>query len=90
LAFSLDAKIRKEFPDKKCYVQAEDCNKKLKDLAKFLRSEKGKHYKVLGFIDPKGMQLEWLSIEVLRGLSIDLWILNPTSGREYLQICFQS
>lgn len=26
------------------------------------------------------MQLEWSSIEILRGLAIDLWILNPTSG----------
>ncbi|HLG40705.1 MAG TPA: three-Cys-motif partner protein TcmP [Chitinophagaceae bacterium] len=80
LASSLETKIRKEFDDKKCYVQAEDCNKKLKDLAKFLRTEKGKPYKVLGFIDPKGMQLEWSSVEILRGLPIDLWILNPTSG----------
>ncbi len=26
------------------------------------------------------MQLEWGPLEVLRGLPIDLWILNPTSG----------
>ena len=80
LASSLEAKIKEQFPNKKFYVQAKDCNQKLKDLAKFLRSAEGKDYKVLGFIDPKGMQLEWASLEVLRGLSIDLWILNPTSG----------
>lgn len=40
LASSLDDKIKKEFPNKKCYVLAEDCNKKLKDLAKFLRQRK--------------------------------------------------
>ncbi len=80
LALSLEAKIKNEFYDKEFYVQAKDCNQKLKDLAKFLRSEKGKAYKVLGFIDPKGMQLEWSSLEILRGLHIDLWILNPTSG----------
>ena len=80
LALSLEAKIKNDFPNKECYVQAKDCNQKLKDLAKFLRSEKGKMYKVLGFIDPKGMQLEWASLEILRGLPIDLWILNPTSG----------
>ena len=39
---------------------------------------------VLGFIDPKGMQLEWSSLEILRGLPIDLWILNPTSGANRL------
>jgi len=79
-ASSLETKIKKQFPQKKCFVQAEDCNKKLRDLARFLRSDKGKPYKVLGFIDPKGMQLEWSSIEILRGLAIDLWVLNPTSG----------
>lgn len=80
LALSLEAKIKVDFPEKECYVQPKDCNQKLIDLAKFLRSEKGKMYKVLGFIDPKGMQLEWTSLEILRGLPMDLWILNPTSG----------
>lgn len=80
LASSLKTKIRQSFPNKKFYVQAKDCNQKLKDLVKFLRSADGKAFKVLGFIDPKGMQLEWSSLEVLRGLPIDLWILNPTSG----------
>ncbi len=80
LADSLESKIKTDFPHKECYVQPKDCNQKLKDLAKFLRSDKGKMYKVLGFIDPKGMQLEWASLEILRGLPIDLWILNPTSG----------
>ena len=80
LATLLESKIREQFPDKKFYVQAKDCNQKLKDLARFLRSNEGKPYKVLGFIDPKGMQLEWASLEILRGLPIDLWILNPTSG----------
>lgn len=69
-AKSLALKIKSEFSDKKFYVQAEDCNQKLKDLAKFLRSPKGKEYKVLGFIDPKGMQLEWSSLETLRGLPV--------------------
>lgn len=80
LANSLEIKIKKMFPNKEFYVQAKDCNQKLKDLAKFLRSDKGKDYKVLGFIDPKGMQLEWSSLKTLRGLPIDLWVLNPTSG----------
>lgn len=76
----MQSKIKTDFPQKECYVQPKDCNQKLKDLAKFLRTDKGKMYKVLGFIDPKGMQLEWASLEILRGLPIDLWILNPTSG----------
>jgi three-Cys-motif partner protein len=86
LADALDEKVKTDFSDKKCYVQSSDCNVKLIDLAKFLRSDKGKVYKVLGFIDPKGMQLEWKSLEVLRGLPIDLWILNPTSGANRLLV----
>jgi three-Cys-motif partner protein len=80
LAASLEKKIKIQFPGKQAYVQAKDCNEKLAALAKFLRTDKGRVFKVLGFIDPKGMQLEWSSLEILRGLPIDLWVLNPTSG----------
>lgn len=86
LAKSLEERIKSLFAGKEVYVQAKDCNQKLKDLAKFLRSAKGKDYKVLGFIDPKGMQLEWSSLQILRGLKIDLWILNPTSGANRLLV----
>lgn len=86
IAKSLEEKIRAQFPNKEIYVQAKDCNQKLKDLAGFLKSFKGKDYKVLAFIDPKGMQLEWSSLEILRGLKIDLWILNPTSGANRLLV----
>lgn len=87
LADELQKKIKKLFPTKKSYVVSEDCNKKLIDLANnFLRTSKGKNFKVLGFIDPKGMQLEWSSLEILRGLPIDLWILNPTSGTNRLLV----
>ena len=86
LAEALNQKIHAHFPNKKFYVQAEDCNLKLRDLAKFLRTPTGKSFKVLGFIDPKGMQLEWASLEILRGLPIDLWVLNPTSGTNRLLV----
>lgn len=86
LAKSLSEKIRNQFPKKEIYVQAQDCNQKLKDLARFLKSPTGKDYKVLGFIDPKGMQLEWSSLEILKSLKIDLWILNPTSGANRLLV----
>lgn len=85
LAQELDKKLKHNFPDQKSFVVADDCNVKLIDLAnKFLRTAKGRSFKVLGFIDPKGMQLEWSSLEALRGLPIDLWILNPTSGTNRL------
>ncbi|MDE3250239.1 MAG: three-Cys-motif partner protein TcmP [Bacteroidota bacterium] len=84
LAKSLKTKIDSEFPNKQCFIQASDCNEKIKGLSKFLRSQGGKTYKALGFIDPKGMQLEWSALESLKGLPIDLWILNPTSGANRL------
>lgn len=87
-ADALNKKIKEQYPNKaKSYIVAGDCNDKLHDLAdKFLRTSKGREYKVLGFIDPKGMQLNWSSLEVLRGLPIDLWILNPTSGTNRLLV----
>lgn len=57
-------------------VVSGDCNEKLKDMAAFL-SYRGPDCKVLAFIDPCGMQLKWESIECLKGLSIDMWILVP-------------
>jgi three-Cys-motif partner protein len=63
------------------FIVNEDCNVKLKRLAKYLRGELGKggkNYRVLAFIDPFGMNLEFSSIEELKGLGIDMWILVPT------------
>ena len=59
------------------YVVAGDCNKKLLDLAEFLKG-KGKDYKALAFVDPCGMEVNWESISALKDLSVDLWILVPT------------
>ena len=78
-AKKLEKMISTNFPQKKqVFIRSEDCNKKLIDLADFLNSAKGKNYKVLAFIDPYGMELNWSSLEVLKGLGIDLWILVPT------------
>lgn len=48
------------------------------DLANYLRNPKNKSYRTLAYIDPCGMQVEWRSIESLRGLPIDMWVLVPT------------
>ncbi len=40
------------FPYKNIFIKNEDCNVKLKDLASYLRSAKGKKTKVLAYIDP--------------------------------------
>jgi three-Cys-motif partner protein len=66
------------FPAKDIIVVQEDCNKKIIDLANFLRDPGNRNYRTLAYIDPCGMQVEWRSIENLRGLPIDMWILAPT------------
>lgn len=60
------------------YVVNDDCNIKLVDLANFLHKPENKKHKVLAFIDPYGMQLKWESIQALKDLPIDMWILVPT------------
>ncbi len=67
------------FPNKKkIHISVADCNDKLLGLAKFLKSNDGYKYKVLAFIDPYGMELNWNSLESLKSLAIDLWLLIPT------------
>jgi three-Cys-motif partner protein len=63
------------------FIVSDDCNKKLLSLSQYLKGEvgtEGKKFKVLAFIDPCGMAVNWSSIEALKGLSIDMWILAPT------------
>jgi len=77
-ALSLEKLIKENFPDKKIIIKVEDCNVKLKELSNFLQSTKGKKFRVLAYIDPCGMQLEWNSLEKLAKTNIDIWILVPT------------
>lgn len=74
----LKANTKDLFPEKKIYTVCGDCNQKLIDLAKFLMNEKNKNVRILAYIDPCGMQLKWSSLEILKGLPIDMWILVPT------------
>ncbi len=53
-----------------------DANEAVKMLASTLRNNS--NCKALAFLDPFGMQIDWASIESLRDLSVDLWILVPT------------
>ena len=75
---NLDSSLKERFPDKrgKIHCVSEDCNKKLKDLAKFL--ERHPEYRALAFIDPFGMALDWESLEACKGKGIDLWVLLPS------------
>lgn len=72
----LENLVNHEFPKKIKHVVCDDCNIKLVSMANFLI--KNKSYRTLAFIDPYGMTLKWSSLEVLRGLGIDLWVLVPT------------
>lgn len=74
----LEEYTKQHFKGKDIYVVKEDCNKKLVALASYLKSPKGKNVKVLAFIDPYGMEVRWDSLQALKGLDVDLWILIPT------------
>lgn len=73
---SLQSQIESNYFGKNAHVVRADCNTKLIDMSKFLKENK--NYRALAFIDPYGMTVNWDSIQALKGLGIDLWILVPT------------
>lgn len=73
---ALEANINANYFGKNVHIVKEDCNNKLIKLAEFL--QKNKSFRALAFVDPYGMTVNWKSIESLKGLGIDLWILVPT------------
>ncbi|MEO7357754.1 MAG: three-Cys-motif partner protein TcmP [Ignavibacteria bacterium] len=77
-SYELDKTLKDKFPDKedRIFCVSDDCNNKLIDLSKFLK--KNKFHRALVFIDPKGMQLKWGSLESLKDLGVDIWLLIPT------------
>jgi len=77
-AAQLELHTKNTFPDKDIYVVREDCNTKIQKMSQFLGSMQGSKYKVLAYIDPCGMQLNWSSLQTLERHSVDVWILVPT------------
>lgn len=73
---SLEKIVKADFPNKRHFVVEADCNSKLISMANYLKENKS--VRVLAFIDPFGMSVNWASLEVLKGLGIDMWILVPT------------
>jgi three-Cys-motif partner protein len=73
---TLEENINKDYPERKTRVVQADCNEKLVAMAKYLTNNKS--YRALAFIDPYGMTVNWSSIEALKGLGVDFWILVPT------------
>lgn len=78
IAEELIEKVIANYDDKIINVANTDCNEKIQSMGNFLKSKKGKHYKVLAYIDPCGMQLKWESLMALQELKVDAWILVPT------------
>ena len=81
-AQELRANLNQAAPQKKevIYIVEEDCNLKIKDLADYMNRTKSerKYDKLLAYIDPAGMQLDWNALESLKGIGADVWILVPT------------
>lgn len=64
-----------EAKSKQLLFRSGDANKWLRELAKTLKTKK---YTALIFLDPFGMQIDWESIEILKGTRSDIWILIPS------------
>ncbi|MFZ4414419.1 MAG: three-Cys-motif partner protein TcmP [Bacteroidales bacterium] len=68
----LQTKHKNEFQ-----YRANDCNTEIKNLASALK-DKNKKLASLILLDPFGMQINWESIDSLKGTRSDVWILIPT------------
>ena len=62
--------------DKTLVYRNSDANKQIEMLAKAMHKDNSLAALVL--LDPFGMQVDWKSIELLKGTRTDLWILIPT------------
>lgn len=77
-ADELVEKVVKNYNHKTINVVNTDCNEKIQSMSEFLKTNKGKKYRVLAYIDPCGMQVNWKSLVALQELKVDAWILVPT------------
>lgn len=72
----LQEKLASYQKDKRLEFRHSDANIEVSKLADAMR--KNSKLKALVLLDPFGMQVDWSSIERLKGTSTDLWILIPT------------
>ncbi len=72
----LEKRVNDNYFGKNAHVVKADCNEKILSMSKFLKENK--NYRTLAFIDPYGMSVDWSSINSLKDLGVDLWILVPT------------
>ena len=73
---ALEMLVNANYFGKNIHIVKEDCNTKLIAMSTFLKSYR--KFRALAFIDPYGMSVNWSSIECLKNLGIDFWILVPT------------
>jgi three-Cys-motif partner protein len=67
--------VLEDFPEKSISIQRQDANAFLQE---FCRTTRWRDNRAVLFIDPYGMQLDWLSLEaVAKTMAIDVWILIP-------------
>lgn len=71
----LENKLRERFSHKTMFFRPGDANLQLRNLAGAMKK---KEYAALVFLDPFGMQINWDSIDELKGTRTDIWILVPT------------
>lgn len=72
----LQEKLTPYQKNKRLEFRHSDANTEVSKLADAMR--KNSKLKALVLLDPFGMQVDWSSIEKLKGTSTDLWILIPT------------
>lgn len=72
----LQAKLDQHRTTHKLVFREGDANAELSKLAEVLSISK--KYAALVLLDPFGMQIDWSSIESLKGTRSDVWILVPT------------
>lgn len=71
----LEERLNSKFKGKELIFRPGDANKELKKLANAFNIKK---LAALVLLDPFGMQLNWESIESLKGTRSDVWILIPS------------
>lgn len=74
----LEEDVKEKFPEKfeNCKFIHGDVNEVLKDFTQEMK--KNKSSVALVMLDPFGMEISWKSIEYLKDLRVDIWILVPT------------
>lgn len=73
---SLKIKLGELIQDKRVEFRSEDANNEIIKLANGFKNNR--NLKGLVFLDPFGMQVDWSSLNALKGCAVDLWILVPT------------